>query len=468
MTVRTRFAPSPTGELHIGSARTALFAYLFARHNKGEFLLRIEDTDQARLVEGSAERIIESLDWLGITPENLKSLVVQSERKEVYLKRALELVKSGKAYVCDCSKERLDGVRAEQEKKKLPPQYDRHCRNLNLEYKEGLPIRFKMPEKGEVKFDDTILGEVKFDLSLQDDAVILKSDGFPTYHLAAIVDDHEMEISHVIRGVEWLASTPKHIAIHEAFAWTPPVFAHLPVILGPDHKHKLSKRDGDVSVIDFKKKGYLPEALNNFVALLGWNPKDERELFNMEELIEVFTLENVNKSPAVFDMNKLDDISEKYIRDRIKNQESRIKGILEKDFGVGKLSAGETELIGRGGYKTLREAAEYIQKLRKEPEYEAKILVFKKSTQEASSKGLAISLEELASIDEVKWNMQEIQMKLGLAVERNELTNGDLFWPVRVALSGEERSPSPAELAVALGKEETVKRVKKATELLKS
>lgn len=428
--------------------------------------MRIEDTDRARFVEGSTERIIESLKWMNVIPQNLDDIMVQSKRKDIYLKHALELVKNGKAYVCECSKERLEKLREEQEKKKLPPQYDRHCREMKLEYKEGLVIRFKMPLHGEILFEDAVLGEIKFDPSLQDDPVIIKSDGFATYHLAAIVDDHESKISHVIRGVEWLASTPKHIALYEAFGWEAPIFAHLPVILGPDHKHKLSKRDGDVSVIDFEKKGYLPEALINFVVLLGWNPKDEREFFSLEELSSEFKLENVNKSPAVFDINKLNSINEHYIREELKGQESKIVSLME-NLGLKNASKGELDLLGRGGYATLVEAAEEILSLRKTPEYEPALLVFKKSTKEKTLTGLGLTTDYLQLTTDENWNVQELQMKLGLIVERNDLTNGDVFWPIRVALSGREKSPSPVELLMALGKEESLKRIEKAISKLK-
>ncbi len=464
--IRTRFAPSPTGELHIGSARTALFAYLFAKANNGQFLLRIEDTDQARLVEGSTERIIESLKWLGIKPDNLNDIMVQSERTDIYKQFALKLVNEDKAYVCNCSKERLETLRLEQEKKKMPPRYDRHCRNLKLEYNEGSVIRFKMPLKGELKFNDAVLGEVKFDASLQDDLIILKSDGFPTYHLAAIVDDHEMKVSHVIRGVEWLSSTPKHIAIYKAFGWEAPIFAHLPVILGPDHKHKLSKRDGDVSVIDFQMKGYLPEALINFICLLGWNPKNEREVFSLEELEKEFKLENVNKSPAVFDIAKLNSINEYYLREIVSHQPSVVSKLIA-EFGINNLKNGEAELLSRGGYITLKEMAEQILKLRKVPEYDAKLLIFRKSDKEKTLQGLKLTTDNLQLITDKDWSAQELQMRLGLIVERNNLTNGDVFWPVRVALSGEEKSPSPIELAIALGKEETLKRLQAAIRKLK-
>jgi glutamyl-tRNA synthetase len=412
---------------------------------------------------------------------------VQSERLDVYKKAAFGLVQTGKAYLCDCTRERLEELRKEQQAKGVPTGYDGRCRkkseirnpksetnikleNLNLETFEELidtkkfVVRMKMPESGKITIHDLIRGDVEFDLSLIDDQIILKSDGFPTYHLASVVDDHEMEITHVIRAEEWLSSTPKHLVLYEMFGWKAPEFAHLSMILGPDKK-KLSKRHGATSIIEYKNEGYLPEALVNFIAFLGWNPKDEREQFTLEELTAEFKLENVNKSPAVFDIVKLNDINEKYIRGMAQGEKHNAKGIL-KDFGVENVSDGELELIGRGGYKTLKQAAEYIKHLRAKPYYDGKILIFKKSDKKTTLKGLEISKIELQTINEGEWNSQEIQMKLGLAVERNGLTNGDLFWPVRVALSGEEKSPSPAELAVALGKEKTVKRIEKAIEKL--
>lgn len=485
--IKTRFAPSPTGELHIGGVRTALFAYLFAKHNKGEFLLRIEDTDRERYVKGSVERIIESLRWLGLDFDNKKP-IVQSERLPLYKKAAYDLLEAGKAYICTCTKTRLAELRREQEKKGAPTGYDGKCRNIeyhqsrlgnrartgisNIEeleavLKKGVVVRMKMPKSGKIKFNDLIRGEVEFDLSLLDDQVILKSDGYPTYHLASVIDDHEMKMSHIIRAEEWLSSTPKHLVLFEMFGFKPPKYAHLSMILGPDKK-KLSKRHGATGILDYKKEGYLSHALVNFIAFLGWNPKDEREIFTLEELIAEFKIENVNKAPAIFDLNKLNDISEKYIRTQIaklksQNHRSKLKTYLI-DFGINELSEGEAVLIGRGGFATLKVAAEYIKKLRKKPEYDEKMLVFKKSSKENTLKGLEVSSSELATVDD--WNDQEIQMRLSLIVPRNNLTNGDVFWPVRVALSGEEKSPSPVELAVALGKEETVKRIKDAIKAL--
>src|SRR3989344_101310 len=285
--IKTRFAPSPTGWLHVGGLRTALYAYLFAKHNKGEFLLRIEDTDQERKVKGAVENLQEMLKIFRLNWDNEKPMI-QSERISVYQKYAEDLIKKDKAYYCFCSKERLDNLRKAQQQKGLPPMYDGHCRDISLQeisdkkLKEAYVIRFKMPRTGQTEFSDIIRGKVKFDNRLLDDPIILKSDGFPTYHLANVVDDHEMKVTHVIRGEEWLPSTPKHILLYRAFGWQQPQFAHLPLLLNPD-KSKLSKRQGNVAVEDYLKKGYLPESLLNFVLLLGWNPKTEQEIFTIEE-----------------------------------------------------------------------------------------------------------------------------------------------------------------------------------------
>ncbi len=474
--IRTRFAPSPTGELHIGGARTALFAYLFAKSKGGEFLLRIEDTDRARYVEGSVKRIIESLDWLGISPDNRKNIVVQSERLTGYKNAVLELLKENKAYLCDCSKERLEELRKEQEANKIPTGYDGHCRSRKLKVEsekdleeylsKGAVVRMKMPEKGKIVVNDLIRGKVEFDASLLDDQVILKSDGYPTYHLASVVDDHEMKITHVIRAEEWLSSTPKHVFLYEMFGWKAPEFAHLSMILGPDKK-KLSKRHGATSVMQYKEDGYLPEALVNFIAFLGWNPKDEREEFTLEGLIKEFKIENINRAPAVFDVAKLNSINSAYIKSQMSDTKDALQiSKLLKGFGADDISKGELELLSRGGYLTLKEMVEAILKLRKIADYDGKMLVFKKSTKANTLKGLELAVSELEVIEENPpaggWNAQELQMKLGLVVERNSLTNGDVFWPVRVALSGEERSPSPVELLVAFGKGESLKRLRKA------
>ncbi len=462
----TRFAPSPTGELHIGSARTALFEYLAAKSSGGKFYLRIEDTDRSRYVEGAEERLLESLRWLKLIPDNVDNIVVQSERLDLYKKHAFELVKSGKAYICTCTKEELDAERKKLEAESKPPRYTGACRDKNIQPGDvsgDYVIRLKMPSTGEVVVHDLVRGDIKFDLSLFDDQILLKSDGYPTYHLASVIDDHEMGITYILRAEEWLSSTPKHLVLYEAFGWTPPKFGHFSMILAPDHS-KLSKRHGATSVEEFKLLGYLPEAIINFTALLGWNPKDEREFFTLDELVTEFKLANLNKAPAVFNIDKLNSINEHYIRIqnsefRIQKDNSKIKNYLS-NFNVAELTDGEFELIGRGGYKTLGEAAEYILKLRQEPEYDASILIFKKSTKETTLEALQLVQSKLPTIEQ--WNNEAIQQLLADVVSEGGFNNGDVFWPVRVALSGAEKSPSPVELAVALGKEKTLKRIEKA------
>ena len=468
----TRFAPSPTGELHIGGARTALFAYLFTKHAGGEFLLRIEDTDRARFVAGSDKRIIESLRWLGLVPDNLDHVIYQSERAESYKKFAFDLIRAGHAYICTCSKEELEENRKEQEKSSRPPHYSRTCRNASFDLsdlKEGCyVVRMKLPESGAIVVDDLIRGKVAFDLSLLDDQVILKSDGYPTYHLASVVDDHDMGITHVIRAEEWLSSTPKHLILYKMLGWEPPKFAHMPMVLAPD-RTKLSKRHGATSVEEFKSLGYLPDAIINFIALLGWNPKDEREIFTLSELISEFKLANLNKAPAIFNIEKLNSINAHYIVEEVKNQRPKTKNNI-KNFQISDITDSELDLVGRGGYKTLKEAAEYILKLRQEPKYDAQLLIFKKSDKEKTAQALKLVSSKLVSLEPSsakategkQWNNETIQQLLTAIVENNNLTNGDVFWPVRVALSGEEKSPSPVELAIALGKEETFRRIAKA------
>ncbi len=458
----TRFAPSPTGELHIGSARTALFEYLAAKSTGGKFYLRIEDTDRKRYVKDSDKRLIETLNWLGLTPDNKNEIIFQSKRLDLYKKHALELVQAGKAYICTCSKEKLEADKAELEKSGKLPRYIGTCRDKNIKIEDvtenGYVIRLKMPATGEVVVHDLVRGDVKFDLSLFDDQILLKSDGYPTYHLASVVDDHEMGITDVLRAEEWLSSTPKHLVLYRAFGLTPPKFGHFSMILAPDHS-KLSKRHGATSVEEFKSLGYLPEAIINFIALLGWNPKDEREIFTLEELVTEFKLANLNKAPAIFNIDKLNDINARYIVEQVKSEKLKVKSLIQ-NFKVENITGGELDLVGRGGHKTLREAAEYILKLRQTPEYKTELLIFKKSDQATTIKALQKVQSKLPIIEQ--WNNAAIQQSLEGVVSENNLTNGDVFWPIRVALSGEEKSPSPVELAVALGKEETLERVQQA------
>jgi len=324
--VRTRFAPSPTGFLHVGGLRTALYNYLFARKNNGRFLLRIEDTDQRRKVVGAVENLLETLAWAGVKPDEGPRVggdfgpYVQSERLELYRRYARQLVDGNQAYYCFCSADRLKQLKEWQIAHKIPPRYDNHCRNFSADevqrrLKTGAEhvIRMKIPSDGMVKVNDLIRGQVIFPVNQIDDQVLLKSDDYPTYHLANVVDDHLMQISHVIRGEEWLPSTPKHVLLYRYFGWELPQFAHLSLLLNPD-KSKLSKRQGDVAVEDYRSGGYLPEALINFLALLGWNPGNDREIFSMDELVREFSLERVSKSGAIFNVEKLNWMNGVYIR----------------------------------------------------------------------------------------------------------------------------------------------------------
>lgn len=323
--VRTRFAPSPTGFLHVGGLRTALYAYLWAKKHSGSFLLRIEDTDRNRLVPGATENIIKTLNWAGLDFDEgpgkpgVCETYIQSERLPLYAKHAQQLLDHGHAYVCFCSSERLELVRNRQIALKLPPAYDKTCRNLTpaevaqkKTEQATWVVRMKVPETGEMTFHDIIRGDVTFGYKVVDDQVIIKSDGYPTYHLAVVVDDHDMQISHVIRGEEWLSSTPKHILLYQYFGWEAPAWAHLPLMLNPD-RSKLSKRQGDVAVEDYRDKGYLPEALVNFIAFLGWNPGGTREIFSLPELVQEFSLDRVGKSGAVFNVEKLNWLNQQYI-----------------------------------------------------------------------------------------------------------------------------------------------------------
>ena len=323
---RVRFAPSPTGFLHIGGLRTALYDYLFARNTGGKFILRIEDTDRSRFVPGAIENIIAVLARLGLRPDEGPELggdygpYIQSERLAIYQKEAARLLEAGHAYPCFCSSETLAEMRQEQQSRGEFVKYDRRCLSLSkeevqarMDRGEKHVLRLRMPDKRRFIFEDIIRGRVEIDSSQSDDQVLIKSDGFPTYHLAAVVDDHYMRISHVIRGEEWLSSTPKHIWLNECLGWDAPHWVHLPLILNPD-RSKLSKRMNDVSVESYLEKGYLPEALLNFVALLGWHGADDREIYSLDELCSEFSLERVNKAGAVFDLAKLDWMNGWYLR----------------------------------------------------------------------------------------------------------------------------------------------------------
>jgi glutamyl-tRNA synthetase len=369
MSVRVRYAPSPTGLQHIGGIRTALFNYFFARANGGKFILRIEDTDRERSTAEALEDLFSTLEWLGLDYDEGPGRdggygpYIQSERADIYRKKAAELVESGMAYPCFCSSGRLDALREQQTAEKKPIGYDRHCRSLSsdeaarrISTGEEHVIRLKIPLEGKTVLHDVLLGETgRKNTDINPDPVMLKSDGFPTYHLANVIDDHMMDITHIMRAQEWIPSGPMHILIYRAFGWTPPVYCHLPMVMGKDGQ-KLSKRHGSTSVVEFRKAGYLPEALINFVSLLGWSYDDSREFFSMEELCSLFTLERINKAPAIFDYRKLEWFNGQYIR--MKEPESLKAELLQFLSADGVVSDPPTERersILDGAFPVIRE-----------------------------------------------------------------------------------------------------------------
>jgi len=464
--IRTRFAPSPTGYLHVGGLRTALYNFLFARHHNGKLILRIEDTDRTRYVPGATENLIKTLKWTGLDYDEGPDIggpfapYVQSERIDLYRKHARQLIEMGRAYYCFCTAERLEKMRQEQIAKKLPPKYDGTCRRLTPEevqekIKAGLPhtVRLKMPESGETTFEDLIRGRVTFQNNLIDDQILLKSDGYPTYHLANVVDDHYMKITHVIRGEEWLPSVPKHLQIYDAFGWEVPKMAHLPLLLNPD-RTKLSKRQGDVAVEDYIEKGYLPQALLNFVALLGWNPGTEQEIFSLKELIEKFSLERVNKSGAVFDVQKLNWMNGVYIRNLPEDQLIEFLTPFLKKAGYDVSDRGKTRKIILAVYKGIDKGEDIGDAVRifyhetieiSKPEARE---FLKKDSSRIVLKEFLRRLEkvEILDMDNFRTIMKEIQKETGIKKQ-------DLWMPIRIALTGVTHGPELPIVIEIFGKE---------------
>ncbi|MEK7494820.1 MAG: glutamate--tRNA ligase [Patescibacteria group bacterium] len=494
---RVRFAPSPTGFLHIGSLRTALYNYLFAKKMGGSYILRLEDTDQKRFVSGATENLIQVLTRMGVLHDEglvyegaeLSELgsfgpYKQSERLLMYQEYVAKLLESGTAYHCFCSAERLEQVRTEQTKNKQAPKYDKHCLKLSQEEAqknllEGMSFVIRLNvsvERGDIIFQDIVRGEVKINARDIDDQVLMKSDGFPTYHLANVVDDHLMEITHVIRGEEWLPSTPKHVLLYEAFGWDMPEFAHLPLLLNPD-KSKLSKRQGDVAVEDYLAKGYLEEALVNFVALLGWNPGqgNTQEVFSMDELVEAFDITHIHKAGAIFDQKKLDWMNGEYIKKYdIDDLYEKIQAIggFEKDFIQNAPEAFKQEAHLK---KVLRIEQTRLLRLTdfgtenpflftEEILYDSSILNWKQNPKEQTVEALEKAHMILSNVSEEEWQDQSHLESLLLEAAGDK--KGDFLWPLRVSLTGAERSPSPFEVAWALGKEESLTRILQAIKSL--
>jgi glutamyl-tRNA synthetase len=479
--IRVRFAPSPTGYLHVGGLRTALYNYLFAKKNNGKFILRIEDTDRNRYVEGAVENLITALKWAGLDYNEGPDVggnygpYMQSQRLEIYRKHANELIDKGEAYYCFCSAERLQKLREEQEKQKLPQaKYDKHCLSLLKEEIEqnlnnNLPyvVRLNVKPNQKIIFDDIIRNRVEFDSNNVDDQVLIKSDGYPTYHLANVVDDHLMEISHVIRGEEWLSSTPKHVLLYDAFGWERPLFAHLPLLLNPD-KSKLSKRQGDVAVEDYRDKGYLKEALINFVALLGWNAGDDIEFYYMNELIEKFSLERVNKAGAVFDIQKLNWLNAEHLR---KMPDNVLLELLKKEISNSQFSTRNfsddflLQIIS-----SMKERVSFVKEFittcqyfyTPPTEYEQKSV--EKNWKPETPEHLRKLIDEFKLLNNP--SKEDFEHAFVKTVDQLGIGKGKLIHPLRLAVSGQSTGPGMFDLLFILGNEEVIRRIEKAIEIL--
>jgi len=474
--VRVRFAPSPTGYPHLGNIRTALFNWLFARHSGGTFILRIEDTDQARKVEGAVESIINSLQWLGMDWD--EGPYYQSQHLDMYLEYGEKLVNEGKAYYCYCSSERLDAMRQEQMKLKQPPGYDRHCRDLahpgtSADAPGVAPvIRFKSPLEGRTVVTDLIRGDVSFENSTLDDFVLLKSDGYPTYHLANIVDDHYMQISHVMRAEEWLSSTPRHVLLYAAFGWQPPRFAHLPMILGPD-KSKLSKRHGATAINEYRDRGYLPEAMINFLSLLGWSLDDKTEIMTRDEIIENFTIERVSKTAAVFNLTKLEWMNGVYIRN-LSSQEfsDRCMPFVERALPAGvkrPIDAAYLKQISplvQERAKTLSEVPSLVDFFFTDGlEYDSSLLQGKMEKGQAGE----VLKKTLHALDNIReWRAGDLETAVRPLADGLGLKAGPFFGVLRVAVTGRTASPPLFETMEVMGRDRCMTRLKAALDKLES
>ncbi|MEE8194760.1 MAG: glutamate--tRNA ligase [Dehalococcoidales bacterium] len=475
--VRVRYAPSPTGYPHVGNIRTALFNWLFARHHGGSFIVRIEDTDTARRVEGAEQAILNGLRWLGMDWDEGPEVggnygpYCQSQRLKTYHTVAEQLVEQGDAYYCYCSPERLTEMRAEQTRRKQPPGYDRRCRELSPEAKAKCEatgvksvVRFKTPLEEKTSFSDLIRGKVSFENTTIDDFVLLKSDGYPTYHLASVVDDHLMQISHVLRAEEWLSSTPRHLMLYQALGFEPPQFAHLPMLLGSD-RSKLSKRHGAVSITEYQEKGCLAEAMMNFLALLGWSLDDKTEIMSRKELIANFSLERVSQTAAIFNQEKLSWMNGVYIRSlSLEDFIQRATPFLDRGlpFGVSRpLSADYIKQIMpliQERAKTLAEVAElteffFIDELSYQPE----LLIAKKMDLKSATKALATSLAELEQL--VEFDEGSLETMIRPLADELGLKTGQLFGTLRVAVTGRTVAPPLFQTMAVLGKERCLKRI---------
>ena len=480
MKIRTRFAPSPTGRMHVGNLRTALYEYLIAKHEGGDFILRIEDTDQERQVEGAVDIIYRTLEKTGLKhdegPDKDKGYgpYVQSERVKsgLYMEYAKQLVEKGAAYYCFCDKERLESLKQEVEGKEIVV-YDKHCLHLskeevqaNLDAGKPFVIRQNVPNEGTTTFHDELYGDITVDNSELDDMILIKSDGFPTYNFANVIDDHLMEITHVVRGNEYISSSPKYQRLYDAFGWESPKYIHLGLITDETHK-KLSKRSGHSSFEDLLEQGFLTEAVINYIALLGWSPEDNNEFFTLDELVKAFDYKKINKSPSVFDVAKLRWMNGEYIKKMdfdafYEMAEPYLKQVLKKDFDLKKIAN-----MVKTRIEVFPDIPDHIDFFEELPSYDPEMYVHKKmkTTKESSLEVLKDVLPILENTDD--YSNDALYATLLKYVEEKEVKNGYVMWPIRTAVSGKQMTPAGAtEIMEVLGKEESLKRIKKGIELL--
>ncbi len=475
--VRTRMAPSPTGEYHVGHIATLLKNYAYAKHCGGQFILRIEDTDQERLVPGAVERIMQvihdyGLDWdEGPGKDGPHAPYVQSERLPGYKVKAEELVAAGKAYYCFCSRERLETIREEHRAQKVPPKYDRHCRGLDTETVkqrlatgESYVIRLKVPDNVSVVFTDLVRGEIEVNSDVVDDQVLLKSDGFPTYHLAVVVDDHAMEITHILRGEEWISSTPKHVLLYQAFNWQPPVFAHIPVFLNPDGQGKMSKRKGTVAARSFLDDGYLPEAMLNFFMILGWARADQTEILSLQEYINEFDPKDISAKSVVFDLQKLNWLNGMYIRQlSMPELTQRVEKYVPTDFPREKLA----EILPLISERLVKLSdVESLTEFFYRPVAHDGALLLKKSTPEEVATQLNLLITKLGEV--ASWDIPILETLLrGLAVE-HAWKNSQFFMLIRVAVTGRVATPPLFETMHVIGQAEVINRLQAALKVIQT
>ena len=479
-TVRTRMAPSPTGEYHVGHIATLLKNYAFAHKHGGQFVLRIEDTDQERKVEGAVEKILKvitdyGLDWdEGPQKEGPFGPYVQSERLPLYKQYAKTLIDNDKAYYCFCSKERIDELRDTQRAAKTQPRYDKHCAQLSLdevatklEAGESYVIRLNVPANEDITFTDLIRGDITFNSSEVDDQVLMKSDGFPTYHLAVVVDDYLMEISHVMRGEEWISSTPKHVLLYQAFGWEKPIYCHIPVFLNPDGKGKMSKRKGTVSAQSFLDDGYLPEALLNFFMILGWAREDERELMSLDEYIQEFDPARISAKSVVFDLKKLAWVNGQYIR-KLSTEDviKKLKPHIPADFPQEKIE--EIVPLVHDRLEKLSDFAElttfFYQPIEMNDEFQN--VLIKKTTPQELNDQLQMTYDALQKIDD--WSVESLEQVVRNLQESHDWKKNQYFMMLRVAVTGRKATPPLFETMTAIGKERVLDRVIAAQRLGKT